>query len=421
MAIFHLTVKTGSRLGGQSARAKADYIEREGKYERQDDELAHRESENMPEWAEDDPRSYWEAADEHERVNGRLFREVEFALPRELNEGDQVELAREFASKLTSAGGERLPYTLAVHRGQGENPHAHLMISERANDGIERSREQWFKRYNSKEPEKGGARKSMATRPKDWLEQTRKDWADHANQALARVGSREKITGASLEQQYRDALEAGDEREAARLEYREPGVHIGPHNVARAERGVALERPATARAVEDRNQAFKSDRADVREMEGSLERLRGDIAEVVRKLAVYVRARLERSRGRSGPDRLRRSPPFIKTAGRSWVEPIMANALDRVKAAEAKYTAMAETAEKLESTLKNFKGTADLCYAAMRELHREIKKDQKDQRWAFWLFVLMAVNVAVVGGIFGNFLREAAVRILDALGAWWGS
>ena len=60
---------------------------------------------------------------------------------------------------------------------------------------------------------------------------------------------------------------------------------------------------------------------------------------------------------------------------------------------------------------------ADLCYAAMRELHREIKKDQKDQRWAFRLFVLMAV----VGGIFGNFLREAAVRILDALGAWWGS
>ena len=62
----------------------------------------------------------------------------------------------------------------------------------------------------------------------------------------------------------------------------------------------------------------------------------------------------------------------------------MAKALDRVKAAEAKYTAMAGTAEKLESTLKNFKGTADLCYAAMRELHREIKKDQKDQRWAFW-------------------------------------
>ena len=64
---------------------------------------------------------------------------------------------------------------------------------------------------------------------------------------------------------------------------------------------------------------------------------------------------------------------------------------------------------------------ADLCYAAMRELHREIKKDQKDQRWAFWWFVLMAGIVAVVGGFLGNFLREGAVRALDALGAWWGS
>ena len=98
----------------------------------------------------------------------------------------------------------------------------------------------------------------------------------------------------------------------------------------------------------------------------------------------------------------------------------MANALDRVKAAEAKYAAMGETAEKLESTLKNFKGTADLCYAAMRELHREIKKDQKDQRWAFWWFVLMAGIVAFAGGFLGNFLREWAVRTLDVLGAWWG-
>ena len=35
---------------------------------------------------------------------------------------------------------------------------------------------------------------------------------------------------------------------------------------------------------------------------------------------------------------------------------------------------MGETTEKLEPTLKKFKGTADLCYAAMRELHREIKR-----------------------------------------------
>ena len=181
----------------------------------------------------------------------------------------------------------------------------------------------------------------------------------------------------------------------------EPGVHIGPHNVARAERGVALERTATARAVEDRNQEFKSVRADVREMEGSLERVRARIAEVARKLAVYVRARLEHSRG-AERTRSRRT--------RSGVEPLMANALDRVKAAEAKYAAMGETAEKQESTLKNFKGTADLCYAAMRELHREIKKDQKDQRWAFCWLVLVVGTVAFTMAFLGNFLREGAVR-----------
>ena len=48
-------------------------------------------------------------------------------------------------------------------------------------------------------------------------------------------------------------------------------MHIGPHNVARAERGVTLER------------------------------LRGDIAEVVRKLAVYVRARLDAVAGGADP------------------------------------------------------------------------------------------------------------------------
>ena len=53
---------------------------------------------------------------------------------------------------------ERLPYTLAIHRGgaNGENPHAHPMFSERGHDGIERSAEQCFKHYNAKAPEKGG-------------------------------------------------------------------------------------------------------------------------------------------------------------------------------------------------------------------------------------------------------------------------
>ena len=58
MAMYHIQVNVGSRAGGQSASAKFDYIEREGRYAKDAEELEHKEHGNMPEWAEDAPRSY---------------------------------------------------------------------------------------------------------------------------------------------------------------------------------------------------------------------------------------------------------------------------------------------------------------------------------------------------------------------------
>ena len=157
MAVFHLKASFGSRASGQSARAKSDYIEREGRYEKDGEELEHKEHGNMPEWAEDDPGAYWEAADEHERANGRLYSELQFALPKELSEAERRELAGEFAERVCS--GERLPYTLAIHRGgaNGENPHAHLMFSERGHDGIERSGSSGSSATTRRPRKRGGA------------------------------------------------------------------------------------------------------------------------------------------------------------------------------------------------------------------------------------------------------------------------
>ena len=233
MAIYHLNVKTGSRDGGQSARARAHYIAREGKDEKDRNELAHSESGNMPEWAADDPRHYWAAADAHERVNGRLFVEVECALPKELNAAQQRTLARSFADALT--GGERLPYTMALRRGGGENPHVHLMISERALDGHNRDAERWFKRYNRKAPEKGGARKTRSIHGKEWLENTRRGWARAANRALEEAGRPERIDHRTLAAQHAEALERGELDRAAELD-RIPGIHLGPERY-RAARG----------------------------------------------------------------------------------------------------------------------------------------------------------------------------------------
>ena len=132
MAVYHLKVSVGSRAGGQSASAKSEYIEREGRYAADGEEREHVAHGHMPAWAEQEPRTYWAAADDNERANGRVYREVQFALPRELDADQRREVAERFAAQLT--GEERLPYTLALHRGgpEGENPHAHLMISERA-------------------------------------------------------------------------------------------------------------------------------------------------------------------------------------------------------------------------------------------------------------------------------------------------
>ena len=260
MAIYHLSVKTGSRIGGQSAKAKSEYIEREGKYEKDRDELAYSESGNMPEWAEDDPQKYWAAADEHERANGSLFKEVEFAVPVELNERQQQELASSFAADLT--GGERLPYTMAIHRGGGDNPHVHLMISERGLDGHDRDAEQWFKRANKAAPEKGGALKTRSFMNKEWLENTRKAWETAANTALDRAGRAERIDHRSLAAQREEAIERGQVDRADELN-RQPGVHLGPER-HRAQRGGPSRVVELAERIEQSNRA---DRAE-REQEG---------------------------------------------------------------------------------------------------------------------------------------------------------
>ena len=313
MAVYHLKASFGSRAGGQSASAKSDYIEREGRYEKDREELEHKEHGNMPEWAQEEHGKYWEAADEHERANGRLYSEVQFALPKELNAAGRREVASRFAGQLT--GPERLPYTLAIHRGgaDGENPHAHLIFSERGHDGIERSGEQWFKRYNAKAPEKGGAWKSRAAKAGDWLDKTREAWEQTANRALEQAGHGEQIDRRSLADRQEEAYRAGDLERAAELS-REPNVHLGPAR-HRGVGGAALqEKLQKAARVERMNAADRGERdADSREVERvereiagiearlkeTYDRVRAAIDERIRQAVRAIRAGAEAA-GRAG-------------------------------------------------------------------------------------------------------------------------
>lgn len=292
MAIYHLSTSVGSRAGGQSASAKDDYIEREGRYGGDRSEVEHVEHGHLPGWAEEDPHAYWEAADAGERSNGRLYREVEFALPTELDEGERREVAREFAQSLTVE--EQLPYTLAIHRGGGENPHCHLVISERSNDGLERTAETWFKRYNGKDPERGGARK-ISTASKEWLQSTREAWAEHANRALGRAGSGERIDHRSLSERAEEAREAGDLERAADLS-REPGRHLGPGASIEAkfhlgEGESRSSAAAEAGEIEDRNDRWASRWESVNQEVSRVQEEMGHLMEELRGVERAIRQR----------------------------------------------------------------------------------------------------------------------------------
>jgi hypothetical protein len=235
MAIFHLAARVGSRGGGQSAAAAFAYLcqmgrDREELQELQ--ELVLAESRGLPGWAADDPAAYWKAADRYERANGRLYQQVRIGLPVELSGEQQVTLAREFAAELAATGDGSLPYTLVVHRGKGRNPHAHVLLSERVADGVERSAERWFRRAavaGRRVAEAGGARKTAAFQPRAWVGEVRARWAELANAALERAGHAVRIDPRSHRARGLDEL---------------PTVHEGPRGMQARERGLEDDRVA---------------------------------------------------------------------------------------------------------------------------------------------------------------------------------
>ena len=80
-----------------------------------------------------------------------------------------------------------------------------------------------------------------------------------------------------------------------------PGCTLARTTSPEPSAGWLLERTATAQAVEAGNQELKSDRAEVEKMEGMLWRASAMVVQVAKQLAVKVRERFERSRGRDGP------------------------------------------------------------------------------------------------------------------------
>lgn len=257
MATYHLSVKNG--LKGYAA-PHAAYICREGKYDKgKNEELIYTEHGNMPSWAQENPRDFWKAADEFERGGveraGRSYREIEVALPNELDREQQIDLVKKYVK--THLGKDH-SYTFAIHCPNAtlnpsvKQPHAHIMFSERKLDGIERDPEHFFKQtaQKGKDPARGGAPKVREWNNQSTVPRLRTSWAAMHNAELKKYGLDARIDHRSLEDQKKDALAKGDTEKAAELD-RSPEVHLGPKVAQRTAKEVTAH-VATANTPQER-------------------------------------------------------------------------------------------------------------------------------------------------------------------------
>lgn len=226
MAVGRLSVKVG-KVG--KAEPHAAYISRMGKYAdrlNRGERLEATGHGNMPAWAEHNPLNFWQAADQNERSNGSTYREFELSLPRELNPEQRRELVDDWIKQEI---GTAYAYQYAIHNPQAsdgeEQPHAHLMFSERRLDGIDRDPEQFFKRYNSKHPERGGAKKDNTGKDRktrrEEIKAQRDRWEKLTNSHLDRAGSSARIDMRSYKDQ---GLDVQPEKKMLPSEWRNPAL-----------------------------------------------------------------------------------------------------------------------------------------------------------------------------------------------------
>ncbi|HIE0132581.1 TPA: MobA/MobL family protein [Acinetobacter nosocomialis] len=193
MASYHFSVKSKNK---GYALSHYLYISRLMQYEgirkTSNETVEHIEPGRcMPSFVKD-PIEFWQAADTYERANAKAYMEYEIALPNEFTPDQRKMLVKTFLDNHIVP--QQYPHSYAIHNVKSrlsgeEQPHCHLMFSLKADDGIERTAEQYFKRYNPQDPAKGGAKKiQLQDGHADYstfLLHIRKAWENHLNDALA--------------------------------------------------------------------------------------------------------------------------------------------------------------------------------------------------------------------------------------------
>ncbi|TMS49624.1 MobA/MobL family protein [Acinetobacter lwoffii] len=186
----------GKTIKQASAKAAYHYITRTA-YFSQGKEGEHVEfvqHGNMPTWATR-PEEFWKAADLYERSKGRVASTLVIALPKELSPKERTALAKDLIVMLCDQ--YRYPFSAAVHVHKGligdvDQPHLHIMHSERALDGVERDPATFFK-----QPQGGGCRKITADvlgYGREYVQHIRETVEEYTNEHLAMYAPTKIVT-----------------------------------------------------------------------------------------------------------------------------------------------------------------------------------------------------------------------------------
>lgn len=222
MANYHLNISYG-KVG--KGGPHIDYILGQNKYANKENEIKYT-NHNLPNWCKS-PKEFWVAADDNERINGTVYKEIRISLPNEISHEKNIELLNDFIDTILEG---KYHYSVSIHSKESSykkdilNTHAHIMFSPRELDGIERNKDIFFKRANAKSPERGGCKKNISWNNIEKLLEIRKLWEDIQNKYLENEKSNERVSCDTLEKQREIALENGDHLLAESLN-RNP-IHI---------------------------------------------------------------------------------------------------------------------------------------------------------------------------------------------------
>ncbi|NJO93499.1 MAG: MobA/MobL family protein, partial [Hydrococcus sp. RM1_1_31] len=163
--------------------------------------------ENAPNWVRSRARLWNEVEKVEKRKDSQLAREIDLAIPVELNNFQKQKLVSEFVLEQFVKLG--MVADVAFHHLDSHNPHAHILLTMREIAPF------------------GFGQKNRSWNATELLKEQRQSWEIHANRALEQAEHSERIDCRTLEEQGINRI---------------PQIHLGPPVAAMMDKGILTER-----------------------------------------------------------------------------------------------------------------------------------------------------------------------------------